>query len=445
MKVTRLICAAAVSAAAMTTAAFAEDGRYILMLKNNANMNALSANVEAAGGTLVRTLPQVGIAVATSSDPDFAANAKSIGAVQDAGPVAVHALPDAETVEVHEDGPTPDDAFFNAGWLWGIDRVHAPAAWANGRTGEGTVIAVIDTGVASNHPDVGPNLVDNQCFASVPCTPYPSLSFHGTHVAGTAAGAFGHGQIVGVAPKAGIANYNVFEVIPGCGVCAFSDSRWAAMIDAADKGYDVINMSLGSLGQYGGGNSSGLATFVAAEKKIANYVRQQGTIMVASAGNAGVDLNGTLINVPGGVPQIINVGATAIRPLPIYPQDPAGFDIRAAYSNHGASVMIAAPGGDCNDLPCSFATGTANYLVISSSVQPNAACAATESCPVGYSGAGGTSMAAPHVSGVAALIREANPGASPQQVAAKLKQSAENIGSRQEFGHGMVRADQASQ
>lgn len=54
-------------------------------------------------------------------------------------------------------------------------------------------------------------------------------------------------------------------------------------------------------------------------------------------------------------------------------------------------------------------------------------------------------MAAPHVSGVAALIKQANPNANPNQVAAKLKQSAENIGSLQEFGHGMVRADRATQ
>lgn len=445
MKISRLMTALLFAVGGMTLSAQAEEGRYVLMIKGNSMPANLASQIQSAGGSLVRTLPQVNIAIATSSNPNFAAAAKALGSVQDAGPVAVHSVPDGEIVETHEDGPTPADAFFNAGWLWGIDRVHAPAAWANGYNGEGTVVAVIDTGVASNHPDLGPNLVDNQCFASVPCLPYPSLSFHGTHVAGTVAGAFGHGQIVGVAPKAGIANYNVFEVIPGCGVCAFSDSRWAAMLDAADKGYDVINMSLGSLGQYGGGNSSGLATFVAAEKKIANYVRQRGTTMVASAGNAGVDLNGTFINLPGGIPQIINVGATAVRPLPIWPQAPAGFDIRAAYSNHGASVMVAGPGGDCNDQPCSFATGTANYLVISASVSPNAVCAATQSCGVGYAGSGGTSMAAPHVAGVAALIRQANPNANPNQVAAKIKQSAENIGSLQEFGHGMVRADHATQ
>ncbi|HOP20788.1 MAG TPA: S8 family serine peptidase, partial [Amphiplicatus sp.] len=73
------------------------------------------------------------------------------------------------------------------------------------------------------------------------------------------------------------------------------------------------------------------------------------------------------------------------------------------------------------------------------------ACAATYSCPVGYGWKGGTSMATPHVAGVAALIMDADPGKSPNQVEAKIKQSAENIGSRQEFGHGMVRADLATE
>lgn len=451
----KLLAAAALSAAATVTSASAEDGRYILLMKNDAIPASLAANVTAAGGALVRTLPQVGVAIATSADANFAANAKGISGVLDAGPAAVHTLPDSVEAAGPEAGGA---AFSDAGLLWGIDRVHAPDAWANGHTGShDTVIAIIDTGVAWNHPDLASNVVYNDCYTSAgsfadgACNPYPAFSDHGTHTAGTAAANFG-GGVVGVAPEAGIANYNVFEPIAGCGVCAFSDSRWAAMIDAADRGFAVESMSLGGTGQYGFGNLqdvADLATFVAAEKRVANYVNKKGTVMVASAGNDALNLNGTIVHVPGDIPQIINVGATGIQPAPRFPF-PNAFDIRAFYSNYGAGALtVAGPGGDCGEIStCNPATRPANwfeYLILSTIVAPNPACAATASCPVGYGWKGGTSMATPHVSGVAALVKDGNPGMSPNQIEARIKQTAEPIGSQQEFGHGMVRADRATE
>ena len=71
-------------------------------------------------------------------------------------------------------------------------------------------------------------------------------------------------------------------------------------------------------------------------------------------------------------------------------------------------------------------------------------CAATYDCPLGYGGKAGTSLATPHVSGVAALVYDANPGIEPGDVKEIVKESAQPIGSRQEFGAGMVRADQAT-
>lgn len=173
------------------------------------------------------------------------------------------------------------------------------------------------------------------------------------------------------------------------------------------------------------------------------YVVQQGTYVVASAGNSNLNLNGPWLNVPGGVPGITAVGATGIRPDAVFPQ-PGAFDVRAFYSNYGAAVEVVAPGGDCG-LPdsCDPATRPANwfeFLVLSAFVAPNPACAATQSCPVGWAFAGGTSQAAPHVSGVAGLVRDQNPTLSPNQVKAILMQTAERLGDRQQFGHGMVDA-----
>lgn len=453
MKLCKLTMLAVLCFALSTATAIAADGRYVILMKGNKIAKNLEANIEAAGGTLVRTIPQVGIAIATSPNENFAAAALNIKGVANAGLVGAWSLPNTtdKNVALPEAGPTANDFFFNNGWLWGIDRVHAEDAWANGHTGShATVVAVIDTGVAWNHPDLAPNMVDAQCFtsaAAMPCNPYPSLSDHGTHVAGTVAGAFDGAGIVGVAPETGIASYNVFEYIPGCGNCAYSDSRWMAMIDAADNGYQVLSMSLGGYVGFGGPGSNGTAAYVQAEKKVANYVKQQGSLMVASAGNGGVDLNGGLMHVPGDIPQMMNVSATGLQYYPFYPA-PGTYDILAFYSNYGAAVDIAGPGGDCGTITgCGdpdSGYAWSDYLIWSTIAFVDPTCAATYDCPLGYGGKGGTSMATPHVSGVAALVFDANPGFMPGEVKEILKESAEDIGSRQSFGAGMVRADLAT-
>lgn len=434
---------------ASPTMAEAAPGRYVVLYNANKLPAGFQANIEAAGGQLARSFPELGIAVVVSDSATFVEDMSSFRSVMSVGAAPAYSLPDTVEFAFEPDGPTAADIYYNSGQLWGIQRVEAPAAWDAGYTGShDTVVAVIDTGVAWNHPDLAPNVVYVDCFTSAgsfatgDCNPYPSLSDHGTHVAGTVAGAFDGGRVVGVGPDLGIAGYNVFENIPGCGVCAYSDSRWAAMMDAAQRGFQVESMSLGGTGVYGGQGTFDLATYVAAEIRVANYINSMGTVMVASAGNSGLDLNGPIVHVPGDVPNMINVGATGIQPVPLFPYA-GSYDIRAFYSNFGAAVDISAPGGDCGEISsCSGNPGTGynwfDYLILSSVVDANPTCAATYSCPVGYGWKGGTSMATPHVSGAAALVMDANPGLTPNQVEAILMRTAEKIGSRQEFGHGMV-------
>jgi subtilisin family serine protease len=453
MKLFKFTVLATLCLALSAASAMAADGRYVILMKGNKISKNLEANIEAAGGTLVNTMPQVGIAIATSSNENFAGAARNIKGVANAGLVGAWSLPNTTNLEValpEPAGPTANDTYFNNGWLWGIDRVGAPAAWANGHTGShDTVVAVIDTGVAWNHPDLTQNVVDVQCITSVMhCNPYPGYSNHGTHVAGTIAAAFDQLAIVGVAPDVGIAGYNVFEIIDGCGFCAYSDSRWTAMIDAADNGYQVLSMSLGGYVELGGPGSNETAAYIQAEKKVANYVKRQGSMMVASAGNDGVNTNGGLMHVPGDIPQMVNVSATGIQPIPRYPAE-GSFDILAFYSNSGAATDIAGPGGDCGEVAsCSGADVNGywygEFFIWSTIAFVDPICAATYDCPLGYGASAGTSMATPHVSGVAALIFDANPGIGPGEVKDILKSSAENIGSRQSFGAGMVRADLAT-
>lgn len=423
---------------------------YLILLRGNSVPARIAQDIENAGGTIMHVIPQVGIVTALSDNPDFAALMSSVRSVQEVGFMPTESIPQvsAEVPANH----VPTSAFLDQGLLWGINRVHAPEAWAAGHTGSHeTVVAVIDTGIAWNHPDLASNIVHVACYTSAGtvtgmvtdgvCNPYPSLSDHGTHVAGTVAANAG-GGVIGVGPELGLAGYNTFETIPGCGTCSYSSSRWLAMIDAAERGFDVINMSLGSLGQYGGQGSNGLATFVAADSRVASLVTSLGTTIVASGGNSGVNLNGTLINVPGGLPGIVNVGATGVQPAPRYPFE-GTFDIRAFYSNYGASITLSAPGGDCGQIGTCDANRPANwfeYLVLSSTVTANPACAATASCATGWGWKGGTSMASPHVAGVAGLVIDASPQLRPNQVVSVLRRTAESLGDRQQFGHGMVTA-----
>ena len=465
----------------------ASDGtRYLVMLKKSSSLSAVQKGVRAAGGEVIDYLPQVGIAVATSDADSFAGRIGKNVKVQSVMMEPLSVLPDTGLEEfagfentaeaVALSGPTSADVLFNNDLLWGIERVNAPDAWAlagadGALTGEGATVAVIDTGVASNHPDLAENLVFSACYSSAgfwegayeagaPCNPYPSISDHGTHVAGTVAAAFGGGQAVGVAPNAKLASYNIFELINGR-VSGYTSSRWQAMTDAADRGFDVINMSLGYLTFRGNRpckevdnglcrdkdekpvSQGDLSTFLAMEKRISDYVLKKGTVIVSSAGNDGLNTGGTVVHGPGDTPGQLNVAATGIRVLPFY-EEGRSTDAIAFYSNVGPDVDVAAPGGDCGvDDRCALPPHQFPYyyhLVLSTTVRLNDACAQTQSCAFSYGWKGGTSMAAPHVAGVAAIASAAKQNASARQIANDVKRTAEKIGSRQVFGHGMVDA-----
>jgi lantibiotic leader peptide-processing serine protease len=417
-------------------AAQASSSRYVINFASGRIPVNAAALVAAAGGELVRTLPEVGVAVATSANPLFAKNMARSAAVLNVGETLAHALPSLDAVQITGD-PPPTAAFYEP-YQWSIRRVKADLAWDINTGSHDTVVAVLDTGIAWNHPDLAPNVVYTKCYSTQPsCMDYPSLSYHGTHVAGTVAATFAYGA-VGVGPNLGLASYNVFELVDG-EVIAFDDPLWAAMIDAANQGFKVINMSLGGyMGMYEGRDAAASWT---AWNRVTNYVIRQGVTVVASAGNGALNVNGAIVHFPGDLPGIINVGATGIRPAPQYPY-PGAYDVRAFYSNTGAAVTLAAPGGDCGeDDDC---TGTVPqywlYLIFSTYVDLNPGCAATASCAPSWAWAGGTSMAAPHVSGVAGLVMDHKPQLSPNQVSSILTRSAENLGNRQFFGHGMVDA-----
>lgn len=428
-------------------AAEAEPVRYTVVFNGTKIPKKAADMIADAGGELVKTFDEIGVGIAISSDPSFPDALKGAKGIKAVDPQRYLALPVTEAFEFEATEPDPTLDYYYDLYQWDIRRVKADQAWENTTGSHDTVVAVLDTGIAWNHPDLEDNVLYHTCYSVLdilgPCSDYPSWHWHGTHVAGTIAAAFEGGATVGVGPNLGLASYNVFELyddpIEGWVLVAFDEAIWEAMLDVADKGFDVINMSLGS---YAVMNEGGAAEWVA-WNRVADFVTRQGVTIVASSGNGNTDLNGPVAHIPSDVTGIISVGATGIRPDWAFPQD-GFYDVRADYSNYGASVTLSAPGGDLGPPEAAYPFPAVYYLIFSTYVIPDPICAATASCPLGYAWAGGTSMASPHVAGAAGLVIDnSKKPLNPHQVTSILKQTAEKIGSRQLFGHGMLDVEAA--
>lgn len=444
--------------------------RYVVVFKNDQVPSDAARTIEAAGGRLIKTFPRAGIGIALSEDPNFGSHLGRIESIETAGSVRIRPLPIGVSQPKGDLFPA-DDLY---GYQWNVRRVKADKAWRITSGSHRTVVAVIDTGVAWNHPDLAQNLIYAACFTSAgscsgktpaatcPCTPYPDLDPHGTEVAAIIAAASDGRGMVGVAPGLGIAGYNVFEWVDGAGEYAYDDSVWSAMFDAATQGFRVMNISLGDTVD----RIEDRATITAWTRVVKEIIRD-GVTIVASAGNDGISLGGKTVHIPSDLPGVVSVGATGIRPEPRYPQDGI-FDVAAFYSNYGRPIDLAAPGGDCGidgscpqDLAllppnwyeygvltafvcpgCSFTADSSPFLWVTGFAW-DPACIATASCQTDYTWVIGTSVAAPHVSAVAGLILDRFPYLNNHFVAAILKASAENLGNSSRFGSGMVDAFKA--
>ncbi|MBW4654841.1 MAG: S8 family peptidase [Kaiparowitsia implicata GSE-PSE-MK54-09C] len=290
---------------------------------------------------------------------------------------------------------TPDDPDYPK--QWNLRSIKVEAAWDETK-GEGITVAVIDTGIA-RVPDLeqtefvkGYDFVNNQEDAT-------DDNGHGTHVAGTIAQSTNNSLgVAGIAYQAKLMPLKVLSSSGGGTVADIAD----AIRFAADNGADVINMSLG-----GGGDADVL-------REAIDYAYGKGVVIVAAAGNA----NTNAAAYPARYPHVIAVSAT----------NASGG--KAPYSNFGAGVDISAPGGD---------TSGENEMggILQNTIDP----ATGESVFRAFQG---TSMAAPHVAAVAALVR-ASGVEDPAEVAKVLKESARQMQGDElnHFGAGQLDADSA--
>jgi len=237
----------------------------------------------------------------------------------------------------------PNDPYFNDSYQWGMFKTQAPQAWDITHGSSGIRIAILDTGVDSSHPDLGAKVVAKENFTSSD-TAEPVNNSHGTHVAGIAAAISNNGiGVAGLGYDCSLMNVKV------AGDDGYGYYSWIAqgIIWATDNGADVINLSLG-----GTSPSSTLEQAV-------NYAWNHGVVVVAAAGNNG----NTSPLYPAYYHKCLAVAATNDD------------DQLTAWSSHGNWVNVAAPGS-------------------AYSTKPDGQ----------YGNMAGTSMASPHVAGLAGLV-----------------------------------------
>lgn len=337
----------------------------------------------------------------------------------------------------------PNDTYFNANDLWGMFNVNAPAAWDEAQ-GQGVTVAVIDTGVDLGHPDLSPNIwvnggetpnnnIDDDSNSYVDDVngwdfPYndknPNDAFgHGTHVAGTVA-AVGNNSlgVVGLAYKSRIM---AVKGLPDGG-SGPTGNLAKAIVYAAMNGADVINNS------WGGG-----AKYTANQQLVedaVNLAHAYGVVIVSSAGNDyQADVMGKY---PANVKKSLAVSAFKRN------------NTISSYSNIGHKIDVAAPGGQGGNTPPSLTPG--NDIL---STTPQSSALANYGYPTVNDGNGnkwmslaGTSMAAPHVSALAALLIQVHPAWTNEAIRQAIRQTATDVsnpGFDKESGYGLINAAKA--
>ncbi len=432
---------------------------YLVISATNKLPNDIKKSISSINGSITNSISEVGIVVVNSDDPDFISKASKIKGVQSVVPnyeiqwidpdMKVEMI-DASSINPPNTGD--DDFFFDL--QWGHDAVDATEAWEIGERGEGVMVFVLDSGIDAENPDIAPNLNSELSKSFVPGENWniqPGNYFnHGTHVAGTIAGADNGYGIIGIAPEATLVAVKVLSEFTGSG--SFS---WLveALVYATNSGADVINMSLSGLDLKRFGKD--VAHLKNAVNRATTYAYQNGVTVVAAAGNDGWDRNHLkdaegnpymdLVILPADGPNVIQVSATAPLGWALDPEN-TFLDDPSYFSNHGSMIDFAAPGGTdmfyldehgwdactvagltrpCFVFDLVFSSGSGDY----------------------FYWAQGTSMASPHVAGVAALIIGKNGGSmKPAQVISALKRSADDLGKPgkdDHYGAGRVNAYRA--
>ena len=373
-------------------------GRLLVQFQPGTPQDEIDAIHQRLGARVVDEIPQLGIQIL-----EVSAQTTAMVFAYQQEPAVVFAEPDyLVQLMGWPDGPavteeelralaggaqpefTPNDPYFPQ--MWNLARIDAPDAWDISHGDPNVIIAVVDTGVTFTHPDLQGKIVPGYDFVNNDDDPTDDQG-HGTHVAGIAAAVVNNG--IGIAGVGYDVRVMPLKALNSVGTGTHS---WIAnaIVWAADHGASVINMSFG--GPY---TSSTL-------RQAIDYAWSKGVVLVAAAGNE----NTSNPSYPAAYEHVIGVSATTQN------------DDRAAFSNYGNYVAVAAPG-----------------VSIWSTVRPQ-----------NYQPWSGTSMASPHVAAVAALIKSLHPDWTNAQIRRAIESSADDLGSPgwdPVYGHGRLNAYRA--
>jgi subtilisin family serine protease len=410
---------------------------YLVTYKQGASTKNAASAVKAAGGTLVASYSQIGVVVARSDQSDFATKVRSASGVEGAASTNGFAMaaPATDTTDATLDVPVDSSSEPLAPLQWDMAQIRAFQAHAVTGGSSDVVVGDLDTGLDFTHPDIAPNYDAANSADCSSGTPQPLLvgndqNGHGTHTAGTIAAAVNGIGITGVAPNVKIAGIKSSNddgfFFPEMVVCAF---MWAAT-----HGIDVTNNSyFADPWLFNCKNDAGQRAIWNAERRAIQYAISKGTTVVASAGNENQDLSKTNTDTispdfpPGGEVERTVTNACSVVPVEV----PGVIGVSANgntgdksfYSNYGVgAISVVAPGGD--SLHFNQSPTVPNGRVLSSwpSYIPCSRKVVDQGATYCY--LQGTSMAGPHVVGVAALIRSQHPNLSPSGVAALLDSTA---------------------
>ncbi|MFJ3921946.1 S8 family peptidase [Streptomyces sp. NPDC090022] len=408
-----MTAAPAAAAPAAQSATWAAGTRSYLVITAPGDTSAVRSAVTANGGSVFSYFDAIGVVVAHSTSSTFATTMRGVSGVQKVGATRTSDVPADAYNPALPSNPAQSAAPATEPVRSDMSQIKADQAWAV-TTGSASVkVGILDTGVDDQHQDLAPNFnaADSvSCAYGKPDTragAWRDVDQHGTHVAGTVAAAKNGKGAIGVAPGVKISSVRIAE--PGT-TLFFPENTVCALVWAGDHGFKVTNNSYYTdPWQFNCPSDLDQAAILEGVGRAQKYAEGKGSLQVAAAGNANYDLankttdtaspndstpvtrniTNDCLDIPAELPGVVTVAANGTNG-----------SSKASFSNFGRNVIeVSAPGESV-------------YSTV----------------PGGkYSSLSGTSMAAPHVAGVAALLASVNPSYTPADIRAKLGEQATDL------------------